>query len=291
MTREDNTVAAAEPSFQFRIAPRFTDLDTWRHVNNSAIYQFHIEARMQAYLDRFGGDAWYSDTVWLRPVRTMTHYQRVTHYGADVECHVRLLAKATDSYRVRTELFQHGHQVGVQECVMGAFDHRGRQPLPAAMLAGLGAPQSGALEPEPPSPVADAPETLDGYPIHRSLTARYADLDVDQLRAERASARYMEQARFGTIGKLDFGGLGILIAALDMSFHDHRPAVGAVTLATGVSRVGNSSFNVMTTAMSELGVHTTADSVMVMIDQSSGRPTPIPDSLRAQLREMMVSGR
>lgn len=278
----------AESGFRFVITPRYTDLDTWRHVNNSALYQFHIEARMQAWMATFGRDSWFTDTLHLRPLRTITQYRLVTHYGADVHCQVRLLETSAYHYRVRTELFQHQRCVGIQDTVMGVFDGAERHPLPESVLTALGEPEPGA-EPLPASPVAVVPAGRGGYPIGRTLTARYADFDADSLRAEAASARYMEQARFGTIGELDFGGLGILIAALDMTFYDHRPVGTSADLLTGVSRIGNSSFNVLTAALSDRGLHTVADSVMVMIDQQSGRPTPITDSLRTQLQGLQVN--
>lgn len=280
--------ADGDTGFRFVISPRYTDLDTWRHVNNSALYQFHIEARLQAWMARFGAESWFSDKLHLRPLRTITHYRLVTHYGADVTCHVHLLETSTYHYRVRTELFQHQRCVGIQDTVMGVFEGLERQPLPESIRVGLGEPEA-AAEPLPASPVAVVPTGRGGYPIGRTLTARYADFDADSLRAEAASARYMEQARFGTIGELDFGGLGILIAALDMSFYDHRPVGASVDLLTGVSRIGNSSFNVLTAALSDRGLHTVADSVMVMIDQQSGRPTPITDALRAQLKDLQVN--
>ena len=67
--------------------------------------------------------------------------------------------------------------------------------------------------------------------MRQQLSARYADLDADSQRSEAALARYMEQARFGAIRGMDLGGLGILIAAADISFLHYRPALRPVNMA------------------------------------------------------------
>ncbi len=274
--------------FQCSLTPRFTDLDTWRHVNNSRIYQLHQEARLLAHLDLFGPDAWFSDDVRVRPMRSITDFRRVTWYGNDVQAQVTVLACTNDSYRVRSELFQNGEHVGTQQALMGAFEQGQRVDLPQATRVRLAAIATGSAEPLAPADYIAKVSTVTDFPVTQQLTPRYADLDADSQRSEAALARYMEQARFGAIRHLDLGGLGILIASMDVSYLHFRAGWEPVGLRAGINRVGNSSFVFTGCATSEHGLQAVANSVMVVIDQASSRPAPIPDALREQLRTLTI---
>lgn len=274
--------------FHCNLTPRFTDLDTWRHVNNSRIYQLHQEARLLAHLDLFGPDAWFSDDVRLRPLRSITDFRRVTWYGSDVNAQVQVQACTNDGYRVRSDLFQNGEHVGTQLAVMGAFENGQRVELPATIRERLEAFATGNAEPLPAADYVEQVSTVTDFPVTQQLTPRYADLDADSQRSEAALARYMEQARFGAIRHLDLGGLGILIASMDVSYLHFRAGWKPVDLRAGINRVGNSSFVFTGCATSEHGLQAVANSVMVVIDQASSRPAPIPDELREQLQALKI---
>jgi acyl-CoA thioesterase FadM len=280
--------AMTGPAFECAITPRYTDLDTWRHVNNSRIYQLHQEARILAHIERFGADAWFSDEVRLRPLRSITQYQQVTWYGSDVQARVQVQQCARDTYRVRSELSQNGQWVGTQDCVMGAFLKGQRVDLPESVYASLQIAATGTAEPLPASDYIDVARATDEWPMRQQLSARYADLDADSQRSEAALARYMEQARFGAIRGMDLGGLGILIAAADISFLHYRPGWKPVELGSGISRMGNTSFVFTGAATSEHGLQAVANSVMVVIDQASGRPAPLTDAIREQLTKLKL---
>ena len=79
------TTTHNESIFSCTLSPRYTDLDNWRHVNNSRIYHLHQEARMRAQISYFGKDSWFSDDVLLRPLRTNTQFRQETWYGQDIE--------------------------------------------------------------------------------------------------------------------------------------------------------------------------------------------------------------
>lgn len=278
----------SDDTFYCTIAPRYTDLDTWRHVNNSRLYQMHQEARMLAHMERFGPDAWFSDTIRLRPLRTITAYRLVTWYGSDVQAEVRVLSCDEGTYRVRSELYQNGEQVGSQDCLMAAFDQGERVALPAALAASL---QSAVTGTPDPLPTANYPELLDAVRergAHHQLIPRYADLDADAQRSEAALALYMEQARFSTIRHLDMGEAGMLIAQADISFEHFRPDSQPVDLAAAVSRIGNTSFVFTGCASTAEGTQASANSVMVAIDKQTNRPVPLPAALRAQLEALSI---
>lgn len=283
---DSNTTAS--PAFECAITPRYTDLDTWRHVNNSRIYQLHQEARILAHIDRFGAEAWFSDDVRIRPLRSITQYREVTWYGSDVHARVQVLSCERDTYRVRSELSQNGQHVGSQECVMGAFVKGQRVDLPEHVREQLQAAATGTAEALAPDGYIEVAKAAAQWPMRQQLSARYADLDADSQRSEAALARYMEQARFGAIRGMDLGGLGILIAAADISFLHYRPGWQPVELGSGITRMGNTSFVFTGCAISEHGLQAVANSVMVVIDQASGRPAPLTDAIREQLTKLKL---
>lgn len=283
-----DSTAIAGSAFECAITPRYTDLDTWRHVNNSRIYQLHQEARILAHIDRFGADAWFSDGVRLRPLRSITQYQQVTWYGSDVQARVQVLSCEQDHYRVRCELSQNGQLVGTQECLMGAFLDGQRVDLPENIREQLQNAATGDTAPLSPADYVEVARATAAWPMRQQLSGRYADLDADGQRSEAALARYMEQARFGAIRGMDLGGLGILIAAADISFEHYRPSWETVELGSGISRIGNTSFVFTGAATSEHGLQAVANSVMVVIDQASGRPAPLTDAIRQQLSKLKL---
>ena len=282
-----STTAAS--AFECVITPRYTDLDTWRHVNNSRIYQLHLEARLQAHLAIFGPDAWFSDSARMRPVRSITNYRQVTWFGSDVTARVSVLGCDADSYRVRSELFQNDLLVGTQDCIIGAFERGRRCPMPSSILEGIR--QKVAVETRDPLAAADYRRLFEhtgNLPVQQELTMRYGELDADSQRSEAALARYMEQARFGGIRRLDMGGLGILIASADISFEHYVPGWQPVELASGISRIGNSSFVVSGCARFKGELQACANSVMVVIDPKTNRPVPITAELREQLQQWAI---
>ncbi len=274
--------------FQCTLSPRYTDLDTWRHVNNSRVYQLHIEGRVRAHISRFGADAWFSDDVRLRPTRTMTQFRQVSWYGSDIEAKVSVTACDEHSFQLHSELHQNGTLVGVQETLMAAFRKGQRIALPANMLTTLSRASTGHAEPFAPADYRDQLQHAHNFAVREQITPRYADMDADSQRSEAALALYMEQARSNGIRHLDLGELGMLIAAVDISFENYRPGWGPVELAAGISRIGNSSFQFTGCALHKGEVQVSANSIMVVIDPATNRPVPITPALREQLEAWMI---
>lgn len=282
------TEPTADACFEGRIQPRYTDLDTWRHVNNSRVYQLHLEARIQYLVSRFGADAWFSDSERLRPKRTITDFREVSWYGSPVEFRLTVHSVDRDQALLRTDLFQNGQQVGSQVCVLGALLDHQWVSLPEVIRKGLEADIRGTAPELPPAVYTNTAQQLASFPLQRELTLRYVDLDADSQRGEAALARFMEQARFGAVNSVDFGEQGLLIAAVDISFFHYRPGWKPVTLSTGCCHTGNTSFQLVGAATSEHGLQAMARSVMVMVDEVENRPVPLTEAVRAQLSDLMV---
>ncbi|MED5603186.1 MAG: thioesterase family protein [Pseudomonadota bacterium] len=274
--------------FSIRFNPHYSHLDTERHVNNVAVQSFHTEARTRFHMAVLGDRAWYSDDVLLRPRRTVTHFLRETHYPHEVTAAVRLVAVEDDSYRLVQALFQSGECVGVQECLMGAWGEAGWAAsrwvaLPEAARRALAAEQ---VDGQPLLPWPELPEeteTLEPGPRQVALTARYADLDPDRRLSELAQARYLEQARAGSVTMLRQPNLGLLVARIDIRYQRWDTGMGEVALSSELAGIGNSSFVLRGRAAVDGRPVAMAESVMVLIDRDTHRPTPVPDALRAEM--------
>ncbi|SDU33204.1 acyl-CoA thioesterase [Halopseudomonas salegens] len=283
------TESTARP-FRCQIMPRYTDLDTWRHVNNTRAYHIHQEARMQAHMHRFGPDAWFADGLCLRPQRCLTDYRQISWYGQPLEAEVTLLGCDRQQFHLRSQLYQNGELVGIQDAFIGAYDQGRWVDLPAAIHQQLQSECSAPVSRDqlPDNDYKSLASQAHNFPVRQQLTPRYADLDADSLRSEAGLARYMEQARFGGIRQLDMQGLGILIARADISYCNFRPGWHAVELASGISRIGNTSFVFTGCALDKDEVQAAANSVMVVINPQTNRPAPIPASLREQLQAWSI---
>lgn len=274
--------------FYGTLTPRYTDQDTWRHVNNSRAYQLHIEARMQALVHRFGADAWFSDAERLRPLRAVIQFREMSFYGSDISFVVTVVGVNRDRVQMRSELYQHDQLVGLQDVWLGAFLDHERVALPEEIFSGFRADVDTGPDPMPDEGYSRFAQNPAQFPVHRELTPRYADLDADSQRSEAAIARYMEQARVGTLQTIDIGDLGLLIAALDITYGHYRPSATPVELVTGVSHIGNTSFHLTGGAQSLDGFHAIANSVMVVVSLQSNRPVPITDTIRTQLEALRL---
>lgn len=282
------TDQSPDACFEGSIQPRYTDLDTWRHVNNSRVYQLHLEARIQYLVNRFGADAWFSDSERLRPRRTLTDFRQVSWYGSPIEFRLTVLSVARDQALLRTDLYQNGQQVGVQTCVLGALLNHEWVDLPQPVHDALRADQRGPAPDLPDAAYTGVAGRLADFPLQRELTLRYADLDADSQRGEAALARFMEQARFGAVNSVDFGEQGILIASVDITFLHYRPGWQPLALSTACSHIGNTSFQLVGAAASEHGLQAIARSVMVMVDEVENRPVPLTDAVRQQLADLTL---
>ena len=114
-----------------------------------------------------------------------------------------------------------------------------------------------------------------GYPLQASLTARYVDLDPDRRLSELALARYTEQARAGSLNELRKPELGLLVARIDLNFGRWDLGMGEVRLASGLGRVGNTSFVLSGGVTVDGEAVAAAESVMVLLDRDTHRPTPV----------------
>ena len=274
--------------FHFSTTPLYAQLDMERHVNNVAVQSFHCEARLRLQMSVLGERSWCSDGVRLRPRRSVTQFIGETHYLDDVTAAARLVALDGDGYRLALGLFQNGECVGVQECLMGAWLEDRWVDLPEAVAT----PLAGLLNPPPslspwPEPISDD-DRFEGYPRRSGLLMRYADMDPDHRLGELSMARFIEQSRANSLNMVRMPGLGMLVARIDLRYLRWDKGLADIALPSGIARIGNSSFAVRGGILADGETVAIAESVVVLLDRETHRPTPVTAAMREAMSEVAV---
>jgi acyl-CoA thioester hydrolase len=132
---------------------------------------------------------------------------------------------------------------------------------------------------------------LGSYPRKVEIRATYADVDSFQHLNNVALARFFEEGRAAMNMEL-FGvdtvvrpseGVQLLFASIAIEYLAQGQYPGSVTVATGVSSVGRSSFT--QSAAIFQGETCLAVCEAVTVYGVDGRGQPLPDSVRASLPE------
>lgn len=118
------------------------------------------------------------------------------------------------------------------------------------------------------------------------IELRWRDLDAFNHVNNSNFMTYLEEARirwFDSLGEAwvtdDYAPL---LAAVQMNYRVPIPYPSSIVVELYSERVGNSSVTVGHRTVSDDGriVHADGHVVMVWIDRTNGRPTPLPDSVR-----------
>ena len=133
---------------------------------------------------------------------------------------------------------------------------------------------------------------LAAYPVRREITTRVGDLDGHgHLNAIRIGL-YYEDARAAFYG-VAFEGLSrggrVLVAQITTRYLGEGYWPAAVQVGTGISRIGNSSFQMSQGLFQEgrcLGLCET-----VLVNTGAGASAPLPDNIRAALERMRLATR
>ena len=119
------------------------------------------------------------------------------------------------------------------------------------------------------------------------IELRWRDLDAFNHVNNSNFMTYLEEARIRWFDSFydnwSVEETAPLLAAVQMNYRVPIPYPASVAVELYAERVGNSSLTISHTIVSEDGATLYADGhvVMVWIDRRSGRPTPLPEIVRA----------
>lgn len=285
----------AQYTARFELPTRYADVDTLRHLNNSALHGLHLEARMRFLAERIGDGFWRERGPRLRPSRVVTDFLRQSHYPKPLQAAVRVTALDARQVTLASALFQDGVCVGLQSTRLRARLHGEGGELPAAWQSALDSPVlAPAAEPPPAAPAGAAYEA---YPQRRELDTRYNDLDATGRVGEGALMRGAETGRSALLqsafaalgGEEGRGSIGLLVARVDLHLHAWRAQPPRWRLGAGVTHLGRSSVVVRLGFFDEQPqAAACADCVLVFVDRDGGQPLAMPQAMRAALDAQRV---
>ncbi|MBP6901786.1 MAG: hypothetical protein KBC73_16945 [Burkholderiaceae bacterium] len=298
------------------LAPRWSDCDTLRHLNNVALIGLHAEARQQWLAEVLGLSGVNADEPVLRAAELATDFLAQGAYPEPLQATLRLLpppggVEPGSGWRLATALFQQRQCIGLQRVRLAAFDAPGGapQPLPPALHARLQAqlarqmplsPTQAASEQEPETG-DDLGALLDQQPPRwLTLQTRYRDLDAHQGLSEATLASLVEHTRLQLLhpalaqaraeDPTSPGPLNFLVvhARLQVLAQGRLHDTGAGELAVGgaVGHIGRSAVRLYSwiAPSPEDQPLALAETVLVHVD-GAGRPAPLPEATRSAFQD------
>ena len=134
--------------------------------------------------------------------------------------------------------------------------------------------------------MADAPDPRP-YPARSVETLRYADTDRQGHVNNAVFATLFESGRvaflFDPERPVAPAGAQFVLARIAIDFRRELLWPGRVEIGTGVARIGGSSVALAQAIWRDGALAAEAESVVVLMDDATRRPVPLPDETRAAL--------
>lgn len=135
---------------------------------------------------------------------------------------------------------------------------------------------------------------LTDFPLQTFDKIRYSDTDRQGHVNNAVFSTYLETGR---VELLYAAGLGLLsdtnsfvIAALNLNFLKEILWPGRVEIGTGVVKTGNSSINIYQQLFQNGHCVASAETVIVQIDNASGKSQPLSEETRLALNSLLLNG-
>ena len=140
----------------------------------------------------------------------------------------------------------------------------------------------------------DSTPRLEDFPYRVSDNVRYADLDPNQHVNNAVYASYFETGRVTLMKDRSYGlmpeGLAWMLVRLDIHFRAELRWPGSIELGLGVAKLGRTSATFDQVVFSQGKCVASAQSVNVLIDQSSRKPTPLTAGIIENLQRWRRRG-
>ena len=141
---------------------------------------------------------------------------------------------------------------------------------------------------------SDGVLTLGDFPIRTFDKVRYADTDRQGHVNNAAFATFLETGRVEVLYDPDAPladiGASFVIARLILDFVSEAHWPGRIDVGTGVSKIGNSSLHLTQGLFQSGRAVARARTVIVHVDGSTKRSSPLTDHARTILEKLTLSG-
>jgi acyl-CoA thioester hydrolase len=129
----------------------------------------------------------------------------------------------------------------------------------------------------------DSTPRLEDFPYRLTDNVRFADLDPNQHVNNAVYATYFETGRVTLVKDRSHGlmppGLGWVLVRLDIHFRAELRWPGSIELGLGVAKFGRTSVTFDQVVFSQDHCMASAQSVTVLIDETTRKPTPLTDEI------------
>ena len=141
---------------------------------------------------------------------------------------------------------------------------------------------------------ADASPRLEDFPYRLTDNVRFADLDPNQHVNNAVYASYFETGRVTLMKSPQYGltppGLAWIMVRLDIHFRAELRWPGTIEMGLGVTKFGRTSVTFDQVVFSEGKCVASAQSVSVLIDEITRKPTPLTDEIIANFQPWLRRG-
>lgn len=288
---------AASYPLRGELMPRYTDVDIWQHLNNTALISMQGESVQQGLRSVFGASAWRDSQPALACVSNATDFLAEAYYPEPLGWGARVVGVDAKGVRIATALFQAGQCVGLHEATLCGWADGQVVGLGQEQVAALRAAQvegADAIAVSAPSVVHGNPPDLGHFPWQRTVGVRFGDCDARRLASDTWLARCAEQMRVEFLNHM-YGPQrhkrgGMMVAHVALRWLRRATPAWEWQLGCGVAHTGERSVAVRG-AMFEAGqCVAVCESVMVVIDRETRRSAALTDEARALIEPYRLHG-
>jgi acyl-CoA thioester hydrolase len=141
-----------------------------------------------------------------------------------------------------------------------------------------------------PVPLGHPPELV-AHRIAITLPVQWGDQDAFEHVNNVVYFRWMESGRIDYFRQAGLGsgvtpeGIGPILASLKCDFRKQLTYPDSVIVSTSIASIGRTSMKMvhLVYSMAQQAIAAEGDSVIVMFDYRSQRPTPVTDDIRARI--------
>jgi acyl-CoA thioester hydrolase len=137
----------------------------------------------------------------------------------------------------------------------------------------------------------DSTPRLEDFPYRLTDNVRFADLDPNGHVNNAVYATYFETGRVTLMKDRSYGlmppGLAWIMVRLDIHFRAELRWPGTVEMGLGVAKFGRTSVTFDQVVFSESQCMASAQSVTVLIDESTRKPKPLTEEIRAKFQRWL----
>jgi acyl-CoA thioester hydrolase len=141
---------------------------------------------------------------------------------------------------------------------------------------------------------SNATPQLEDFPYRLSDNVRFADLDPNQHVNNAVYASYFETGRVTLMKDHSYGlmppGLAWIMVRLDIHFRAELRWPGTIELGLGLTKFGRTSVTFEQVVFSEGKCVASAQSVSVLIDEVTRKPTPLTSEIVANFQPWLRRG-